>query len=169
MVLNLKVVAFFVTLLFCLSDAIERFGSNDLKGIQDGVSFELEDFKVNKLSSSDVNEILSLYAKEGASEGINVEVMSEEAQGKQNGLLETLAINDSVFHLKAIVIGKQNFALFRKSNVRQNTDEIVKLIDGEYISGYLLNIENPKSIQLVHGDRIVTMTMYKSKLLEAKE
>ncbi|MFT6985517.1 MAG: hypothetical protein ACJAT7_001327 [Psychromonas sp.] len=143
-----------ITLLFIVSDIGVRFAEKAGKINKTTPQFVIEPLAMPQIAQSTISQLQDSYQKyqtpEKPAAEINNNVISAEAQAKQQGRLQKFYINDHSLQLKSIIKNdeKQAIALILVTNVKSNSTKLEKFENNQPAYGYRLTIANNTQVKL---------------------
>ncbi|NTS76911.1 hypothetical protein HR060_08510 [Catenovulum sp. SM1970] len=170
----LKMIVCFLSLVYVVTDAIERFDSDESLGVKDSelASWKSTDLNKPQISPELQKTIEKAYAgylpeklvtknKQNNSKGESAPSEAELATGEVLDLLD----GRWLFHLLAIVKDEKNknFAVLKAKNIETGKSEIKKLHSGKKLSDYKMEIVSTKAIRFSHQKKAhsVELAMFK--------
>jgi hypothetical protein len=172
---KLGVVVTLLALLWVFSDVNQRFTNKNITLTKDKASYSASDVSLPQLSkpyAENLQKFINKYQTKIAATQEQSMGMSAKKQSKQNGLLNTLYIDNNKLQLKAVIqtskeSQKQLQALLLITNVNSGKQQIEKFSNNSSVYGYQLTIGKNTEVSLIRKTKQkiqkITLTMYAKK------
>jgi len=160
-----------LSFIFIVTDVNQRFANNHVTKMRDEVAYSTGEITSPQLTHHNAKKLetfINKYQTTVVATPKQAIGMSDKDQNKQNGLLNTLYIDDNKLQLKAVIqTNKENQhqlqTLLLITNVINGEQNIEKFSNHASVYGYQLTIEKNTQVSLVRNAQTIILTMYTGK------